>query len=161
MEEIRRAGFSEASARSQEAANEKPALRISSIKVEPANPAADTLCRLRIEIENSGENIASQLGFSVKINGQELPVYKSHLFMFPVPPGDTTELALYNFWSTETSRQMPATGKLELEVSLLEARWMDISTEGDTETWTPLGDVVSLPVSHSITIEMDKAAAGD
>ncbi len=143
---------------SQEAGEEKtaPALTISAVHVEPANPAADTLCRLRVELDNTDPRIASQLGFAVKINGQELPVYSNHLFMFPVSPGGKSELALYNFWSTETSRQMPATGKLEIEVVLREARWMDISTEGETEVWKPLGDVGGLPVSRSITLEMAK-----
>ena len=91
------------------------------------------------------------------INGQKLPVYESHLFMFPLSPKSMSELPLYNFWSTETSRPEPANGKLEIEVTLREARWMDITTEGDTETWTPLGDVAGLPVSSSITLTMAKS----
>ncbi len=133
-----------------------PTLKISAIHIEPANPAADTLCRLRVEIENSDERIATQLGFTVTINGQRLPVYESHLFMFPLSPKGKSELPLYNFWSTETSRPEPADGKLEIQVTLREARWMKIATEGDTETWTPLGDVARLPVSASVTLAMAK-----
>ncbi|MFQ5528555.1 MAG: hypothetical protein ACE5GX_20155 [Thermoanaerobaculia bacterium] len=147
----------------QDEASAEPtsAVQISAVRVEPANPAADTLCRLRIELENADERIASQLGFTVTINGQELPVYKNHLFMFPVSPGGKSELPLYNFWSTETSRPLPASGKLEIEVALREARWMDISTEDDTEVWKPLGDVTGLPVSRSITLEMAKGDSAD
>jgi hypothetical protein len=142
----------------EKAADKEPAaLKISAVHIEPAKPAADTLCRLRVEIENSDERIATQLGFTVTINGQRLPVYESHLFMFPLAPGGKSELPLYNFWSTETSRPEPANGKLEIEVTLREARWMKIATEGDTETWTPLGEVAGLPVSYSVTLTMDKS----
>lgn len=136
-------------------------LSIAAVHVEPAQPAADTLCRLRVEIKNDDERIASQLGFDVTINGQQLPVYGNHLFMFPVSPGGTSELALYNFWSTETSRPLPASGKLEVEVTLREARWMDISDEDGTEVWTPLGDATGLPVSASVTLKMAKSAGAE
>ena len=133
-------------------------LAITAVRVDPDKPAADTLCRLQIEIENSDERVATQLGFTVTINGQKLPVYESHLFMFPLSPGAKSELPLYNFWSTETSRPEPASGKLEIVVTLREARWMNIAMEGDTETWTPLGDVEGLPVSYSITVPMGKSS---
>lgn len=146
---------------SQEAvAPEAAALAIVAVKVEPALPAADTLCRLRVEIQNRGEQTATQLGFTVAVNGQKLPVYENHLFMTPLLPGATTELPLYNFWSTETSRPAPANRKLEIEVTLREARWVEISTEGDTETWTPIGDVGALPVSTSITLAMGQKTSG-
>lgn len=135
-------------------------LAVTAIRVEPANPAADTLCRLTVELENTGDRIATQLGFTVTINGRKLPVYESHLFMYPLAPGAKSELALFNFWSTETSRPEPANGKLEIEVTLREARWMKIDTEGDVETWTPLGDVAALPVGRAITVPMSKKSGG-
>lgn len=141
---------------SQEAP-EASALAITAIRVEPEKPSADTLCRLRVEIENTDERIATQLGFTVTVNGQKLPVYESHLFMFPLPPGAKTELPLYNFWSTETSRPEPANGKLEIVVTLREARWMKIAMEDEVETWTPLGDVTGLPLSRSITVPLSKS----
>ncbi len=137
-------------------AESQPTLKIAEVRVEPANPAADTLCRLTVALENTDERIASQLGFTITINGQELPVYRNHLFMFRADPGGTSELPLYNFWSTETSRPMPESGKLEIEVSLREARWMTIETIDGTETWTPIGDVEGLPVARSVTLEMTK-----
>ena len=133
------------------------ALAITAVRVDPAQPSVDTLCRLKVEIENSDERVATQLGFTVTINGGKLPVYENHLFMFPLSPGAKTDLPLYNFWSTETSRPEPASGKLEIVVTLREARWMNIAMEGDTETWTPLGDVAGLPVSYSITVPMGKS----
>lgn len=138
-------------------AAEEPPIQISAVRVSPDKPAADTLCRLQVELQNGGGEIATQLGFTVTINGQKLPVYESHLFMFPVPSGGPTELPLYNFWSTESSRPMPKDGKLEIVVTLREARWMKIAMEEEVETWTPLGDVPGLPVSRSVTVEMDKS----
>jgi len=134
-----------------------PPLSIEEIVVEPNQPAADTLVRLSVKLGNTGEQTASQLAFQVKLNGQELGVYGNQLFMFAVEPGGENELRLYNFWTTETSRSMPANGKLEIEVTLTEARWMEIKTDDEgVEVWTPLGDVGGLPVSKKITLEMQK-----
>ena len=154
-------GFALASiAPAQEANGEtEPQLAITAVQVEPVLPAVDTLCRLRVEIENTGDRSASQLGFTVTINGQKLPVYENHLFMLPLPPGAKREVPLYNFWSTETSRPKPPGGKLEIEVLLREARWFEISRAEETETWTPLGDVPGLPVTGSVTVPMAKANA--
>ena len=149
----------------QDEAGPAAKLAVTKIDVQPANPGPDTLCRLSVTVRNMGEQKASQLGFSVKLNGQDLGVYGNQLFMYPVPAGGELEIPLYNFWTTETSRpQMPANGKYGVEVSLLEAQWMDISMEKETveqagqqveeevEVWTPLGAVPGLPVSASITL---------
>ena len=48
-----------------------PPLSIDEILVEPAQPAADTLCKLRVKLGNSGTETASQLAFRVALNGQE------------------------------------------------------------------------------------------
>ncbi len=137
----------------------KPAAAVSieGIVVEPADPGPDTLCRLTVRLKNSGDRVASQLGFTVRINGKDLPVYGNQLFMFPLEPGAVSELKLYNFWSTETSRPMPADGRLELEVELKEAQWIDISIDDDgVEVWTPLGAIEGLPVSSKIALSMKK-----
>jgi hypothetical protein len=149
---------------SQEAA--APMLEVIKIDVQPSNPAAETLCRLTVTIRNSGEENASQLGFAVKLNGQDLTVYGNQLFMYAVPAGGELEIPLYNFWTTETSRpDMPANGKFKVEVSLQEAQWMEISTvtetveragsevEEEVEVWTPLGAIEGLPVSSSVTLD--------
>jgi hypothetical protein len=145
-------------ARAQEAEKAAtPPLSIEAIVVEPGKPAADTLCRLSVKLGNAGDEVASQLAFQVKLNGQELGVYGNQLFMFPVEPGGENDLRLYNFWTTETSRSMPADGKLTVEVTLTEARWMKIENDDEgVEVWTPLGDVPGLPVSKSVTLEMQK-----
>jgi len=141
----------------QDAEEQKPSLlRLESVMVEPSEPGPDTLCKLRVAVRNDGDEIASQLDFKVRINGQELAVYRNQLFMYPVEPKQTSEIKLYNFWTTETSRSMPKDGKLTVEVSLVEARWMKIEMEDDVEVWTPLADVDGLPVSQSVTLSMSK-----
>ncbi|MDH3402160.1 MAG: hypothetical protein OES32_00385 [Acidobacteriota bacterium] len=142
------------------------ALALTAVEVEPSTPGPDTLCRLAVTIRNSGDEVASQLGFAVKLNGQDLTVYGNQLFMYAVPAGGELRIPLYNFWTTETSRPaMPADGKYRVDVSLNEAQWMDISTvtetvdragaqvEEDVEVWTPLGAVEGLPVAAGVTLE--------
>ncbi len=138
-----------------------PLLTIEGISVEPQSPAADTLCRLRVKITNAGDKIASRFAFAVSLNGQDLGVYGNQIFMYPVKPGSTEEIGLYNFWTTETGRAMPADGKLRVEVTLREAVWTQVATEtdeeGEIEVWTPLGPVDNLPVTSSTTVQMKTA----
>ncbi len=143
-------------AMAQDTPAEAPQVTIESITVEPSSPAADTLCKLTVKLRNQGTEIASQLDFKVSINGQSLPVYRNQLFMFPVPAGDSAEIKLYNFWSTETSRPMPSNGKLEVEVTLAAAQWTKVSMEDEVEVWEPLGEVAGLPQARSITLEMKR-----
>ena len=98
----------------------KPAaspLALAAIHVTPPSPGADTLCQLRVDVANKGDRIASQLAFTVKVNGQELPVYRNQLFMQRLDPGKTSTVRLYNFWTTETSRPAPADGKYHILVA--------------------------------------------
>jgi hypothetical protein len=126
-------------------------LSITTITVTPAAPGPDTLCQLRVELRNGGDRIASELAFAVKLNGQELPVYRNQLFMQRLDPGKTATVRLYNFWTTETGRPAPADGKYRVEVSLLAARWYQVAMEKDVEVWTPVGAVPGLPVSAQAT----------
>lgn len=131
-------------------------LTVESVKVEPDAPGPDTLCRLAVEVRNQGTETASQLDFKVRINGQPLAVYRNQIFMYPVAPGETATIQLYNFWSTETSRPMPADGKLAVEVDLAEAQWVSITDEEGVEVWKPLGPVEGLPSSAGVTLAMKK-----
>lgn len=135
-------------------------LAIESVTVEPSAPGADTLCRLRLAIKNSGSQPAYALAFDVKIGGQALPVYAHQVFLDVLPPGKTTEVRLFNFWTTETSRPRPADGKLQLEIALREAQWLEISFEGEgkarSEVWTPKGAVSGLPVRAAKTVTLRK-----
>ena len=140
----------------QEEDTAAPRITIEAITIEPSSPAADTLCKLQVTLKNHGGEIASQLDFKVKINDQMLPVYRNQLFMFPLEAGATSDIKLYNFWSTETSRPMPKDGKLKVEVTLAAAQWTQVAMEEDVEVWTPLGEVAGLPQSKSVTLEMKR-----
>ena len=141
---------------SQEDSAASPQITIEAVTVEPSAPAADTLCKLRVTVKNHGTETASQLDFKVKINDQMLPVYRNQLFMFPLEAGESSEIKLYNFWSTETSRPYPKDGKLTVEVSLVGAQWTKVSMEEDVEVWEPLGAVEGLPHAKSVTLAMKR-----
>jgi hypothetical protein len=134
----------------------KPALSIESVKVEPASPRPDTLCHLTVTLKNAGEQRASALEMLVRVNGKELPAYKKRLYLIAVEPGATREVRLFNFWSTETGRPAPADGKLNVEVTLSRASWMQKTTRDGAEVWTPTGDAPGLPVTKNITLKMAK-----
>ncbi len=138
----------------QESATPAPKLTVEAVAIEPSTPGSDTLCKLRVTLKNQGSEVASQLDFKVRINDQELPVYRNQLFMYPVEPGKTAEIQLYNFWSTETSRPMPKDGKLNVEVTLAAAQWMKIFFEDEVEVWQPLGAVADLPSSKRVSLSM-------
>lgn len=133
-----------------------PLLSIEEVTVVPADPAVDTLCKLSVKLKNGGERTASLLAFSVAIDGHQLPVYDTELFAFPLDPGATTEVPLFNFWSSETGRPAPADGELTVEVALTEARWVKIEMEEEVEVWTPVAPVEGLPVADSVTLKMKK-----
>jgi hypothetical protein len=134
----------------------KPALTLEAVKVDPATPRPDTLCHLTVTLKNAGPQRASSLEFTVRINGQELPAYKKRLFLTPVEPGATRELRLLNFWSTETGRPAPANGKLNVEVTLTRASWVQKASREGAEVWTPAGEVPGLPVSKGVTLTMGR-----
>jgi len=133
-------------------------LALEGLTVEPSNPGTETLCRLRVKIANHGEKIATAFAFKVEVAGHELPVYRNQVFMKPVPAGKTVELALYNFWTSETGRPAPTDGKLPVKVTLREARWTDRSEEKGVEVWKLQGPVAGLPVEASVTVPLKKTA---
>lgn len=139
-------------------AQEKPSppVTIEAVKVEPAAPGPDTLCRLAVSVRNSGERMASAFEMAVKVNGQEIRSSKGRLVLQPVEPGRTGEIRLPNFWSTEAGRPAPRDGRLTVEVVLTGASWMERTTNGEAEVWTPLGPVPGLPTSKSLTLTLAK-----
>jgi hypothetical protein len=136
-----------------------PPLVLEAVEILPRALAPDTLCQLRVQVRNRGERAISQLAFRVTVNGQELPVYRNQLFMQALPPGELSEVRLYNFWSTETGRPAPADGRLRVDVALTEAQWYRIADEEGVEVWTPLGEVPGLPASASVDLSLAGAAA--
>lgn len=143
-----------------QAQDQKPAaplLTLEAVQVDPASPGPDTLCRLSVRLKSSGTKTASALAFRVRVDGKDLPVYEKELFLKPVAPGASTEIRLHNFWSSETGRPFPTGGKMTVEVTLAEARWMDVKTQDGAEVWTPVGPVEGLPVSKTVTLTLGKA----
>ena len=128
-------------------------ITLESVTVTPSDSIApDKLCKLKVEIQNTGDKTAYSFGFTVKINGKEVPIYKNLLYLVAVDPGSKKELDLYNFWSTEKGREAPTNGKVEVEVTLKEAKWVEIKMEDDVQVWTPIGDVEGLPSAKSVSI---------
>ncbi len=142
--------------RAQEAEAKKPAVVVEAITVDPAAPGPDTLCQLTVKLKNSGSKIASLFAFRVEINGHQLPVYDRELFAFPVDPGASADLRLFNFWTTETGRPAPGDSKLTVAVALEEARWVEITSEDKVEVWTPAGAVEGLPAAASVSLKMKR-----
>lgn len=132
-------------------------LSLASITIEPAAVAADTLCRLRVEIRNSTPQPVSYLVFRVRVGGHQLPVYDKLVTLQTLPAAASTEVRLYNFWSSETGRPFPADGNLTVDVSLLEARWVRLETKDGEEVTTPLATVPGLPVSRSVALRAPPA----
>lgn len=132
-----------------------PLLTLGEVKVSPVAPTAKTLCHLEVQLKNSGTAPASSLRFVVSVAGKELPVYANQVFMQEVPAGQTTTVKLYNFWASETGRPAPADGKLKVEVTLAEAKWMKIETDAEgVEVWQPLDAVPGLPQTQSVTLAL-------
>ena len=131
---------------------------LTGIEVSPAAPSAETLCKLTATIENTGNRAVYSFGFDVEVNGHSLPVYEKQLFLQVIEAGQSEEVALYNFWTSETGRPAPADGEIEVLVRLREARWVEVSDveeDGETvEVWTPVGDVSGLPQTVELTLEL-------
>jgi hypothetical protein len=135
-------------------------LVLAGVEVTPADPGPATLCQLRVRIENRAERAVYALGFELRLAGESLPVYAKHLYYQRLPPGETTEIRLFNFWTTETGRPRPPDGKLTVDVILREAAWLEVTSEREegseepVEVWTPAGAVPGLPASRSVTLEL-------
>jgi hypothetical protein len=145
------------SAQAQSPRAQAPAskLALEAVEVEPKTAKADTLCRLRARIRNGGDAIASGLVFRVKLDGRELGVYRDQIFLDPIAPGETRAIPLYSFWTTESTRPAPADGTIDVEVSLIEARWTRAEKDADgTLVWSDLGEVEGLPLVATYALEL-------
>ncbi len=134
-----------------------PPLTLEAIEVTPAKPAVDTLCRLKVRLRNTGKRPISGMAFTVTVAGHPLSVYKNQLFYQLLPAGETSEVALFNFWTTETGRPAPKDGKLPVEVSLTEATWIDLSTDEDgVEVWKIQEAIPGLPIGKTLPLVLAK-----
>jgi hypothetical protein len=132
-------------------------LVLETIEVEPKTAAPDTLCHLDARIRNGGKAVASSFAFRVKLDQRELGVYGDHLFLDPVEPGETRSLPLFSFWTDETGRPLPESGRIVVELTLVEARWMKEEKDSDgVLVWSDLGAVEGLPQTASFTVEIEK-----
>jgi len=153
------AGSQEGGAQEGGGAEAAPTLAVTAIEVEPEQPSAETLCRLTVRVENRGDTPVTALRFEVKVGEVSLPVYRNQLFMENVVPAGTTEVRLYNFWVSETGRPAPKDGKLTVEVTLVEARRVSITTDEEgVETWDLLEPVAGLPAVGKITLPLTGGA---
>lgn len=139
-------------------AEDSPRVVLTGIEVKPTTPGLEALCKLTATIENTGDRAVYSFGFDVEVDGHSLPVYEKQLFLQVIEAGQSEEVALYNFWTSESGRPAPADGKLEVLVRLREARWVEVSEieeDGESvEVWTPVGDVAGLPQAVSLTLEL-------
>ncbi len=119
--------------------------------VGPEGLSPGTLCNLKVKLRNRGAQKAYSFRFGVKINGREMTAIDKMLYMQAVDPGNTEEIALSNFYSTEPGGTLPKDGKVTVEVTLKQAQWVEIKKEGNTQVWTPLGEVKGLPFSKSVS----------
>jgi hypothetical protein len=122
---------------------------IEAVLVEPQNPRPDALCKLSVRLKNAGRQTTTYFRFKVKIDGQEVAIYKDHLYAVNIEPGTSGTIDLYSFWS-------PSDGKpsISVEVTLLEAQWAEFKREGQTFTTRPLGSVEGLPVSGTQSVRI-------
>jgi hypothetical protein len=129
-----------------------PGLSLETVIVEPGVARADTLCRLRVRIRNTGAQAASHLRFQVQVAGHDLVAYRNLVYLQTLPPAATAEVQLRNFWSSESGRPFPAQGEFAVRVTLVEAQWV-LRRAHDGATMTePTGAVAGLPVTVSATL---------
>ena len=137
------------SAQEAEGKKKVPPITVEAVLVQPENPGPETLCKLRVRLKNRADRSVSAFGFQVKVNGHELSVYEKQRYLEALAPGETREISLFNFWSTETDRPTLKGGSLQVEVSLVEARWVDMTMEDKIPVWTLQEPVKDLPSTAS------------
>ena len=131
-----------------------PPVAVEKVVVAPDDPGPESLVRLTVTLANRAERPVTAFGFDVEVAGHPLPVYDNQLFLKPLGAGETVDLSLYNFWTSETGRPAPADGKMTVRVTLREARWLTMGEEEGTEVWTLEEPVEGLPVSAETMVEL-------
>jgi hypothetical protein len=123
-------------------------VRPDAILVTPTSPGPSALCELKVRLKNAGSRSVSYFRFNVKIDGQDVPEYKRYTYVANVEPGTTGELALNNFYSP------PQAKAFEVQVTLVEAQWVEVKKDGTNTTTTPSGAVAGLPSGASLSVKM-------
>ena len=141
-----------------------PLVTVEAVIVEPSGRTGGaeaigpgTLCKLRVKLRNAGTQKAFSFLFGVKVNGREVSTYDKTVYTQAIDPGTTGELELYNFYSSEPGGPTPKDGNLTVEITLKEARWVELKKDGQAGVWTPVGDVKGLPSKAVVkTIKLTK-----
>lgn len=123
-------------------------VRVDAIMVHPASPGPSALCELKVRLKNAGSRSVSYLRFNVKINGQDEPLYKLYTYVVNIDPGTAGELTLNTFYSP------PEAKAFEVQVTLVEAQWVEVKKDGTSTTTTPSGAVAGLPTGASLSVKM-------
>lgn len=131
---------------------------LEAVWLEPTGTEEPVLVRLAVELANRSERSLTAFGFDVEVEGVELPIYERQLFMRQLGGSETLTLDLYNFWSAETGRPAPADGRLDVRVTLREARWLEVKTENGMEIWETGDPVPGLPVAATARLELGDGA---
>ncbi len=134
-------------------------LILEKVVVEPLDPGPGTLCRLRVNLRNRGRHTASRFHFRVQVADNALEVYEDQLFLQPIVAGESQEILLFNFWSSEAGRPFPATGPLTVEVSLEAASWVSVELGSDGESRHLIGAVPGLPSALRLNLA-DRGESG-
>jgi hypothetical protein len=121
---------------------------VDAIMVAPASPGPSALCKLKVRLKNGGTQTVSYFAFKVKIDGQDVPLYKMQLYVVNIDPRTAGELELYNFYSPSVPKSF------DVQVTLAEAQWVQVKKEGTAITTTPSGPVAGLPTSDTLSVRM-------
>lgn len=121
---------------------------VDAVIVSPTSPGPSSICTLKVRVKNGGAQAASNFRFKVKVDGQDLGLYDRQTFAVNVEAGKSDELALYNFYS-------PAAPKsFDVQVTLVEAQWVQVKKDGANTTTTPTGPVGGLPSAATLSVKM-------
>jgi hypothetical protein len=123
-------------------------VRPDAILITPTSPGPSARCDLRVRLKNAGRRSVSYFRFNVKIDGQDVPEYKLYTHVANIDPGTTGKLTFNNFYSP------PRAKAFEVQVTLVEAQWVEVKKDGTDTTTTPSGAVAGLPSAVSLSVKM-------
>ena len=121
-------------------------VRPDAILITPTSPGPSARCDLRVRLKNAGRRSVSYFRFNVKIDGQDVPEYKLYTHVANIDPGTTGKLTFNNFYSPPQARAF------EVQVTLVEAQWVEVKKDGTDTTTTPSGAVAGLPSAVSLSV---------
>jgi hypothetical protein len=121
---------------------------VDAILVEPASPAPERLCGLKVRLKNGGTRAISYFKVRVQIDGKDVPQYDIQSYAVDIEAGATQEVRLNNFWTSAAAKPF------DIKVELVGAQWVQVKREGTTTTTTPVEPVAGLPVGASLSVKV-------